>query len=278
MPLRKRKRAIAVIEMHGVIGRDIKETEYSELLRKVQNDKRYGGLLLDIDSPGGSASGSDSLYLAVRQVASKKPVLAFIRGTGASGGYYVACGAQRIIASRAALIGSIGVIALRPVLSQMMAKIGVEFSIIKAGRLKDMHGFWRQPTDEEADKWQSLIDESYDLFVSVVAERRGIAKEDVRHLATGELYSTPTATSNGLVDGAGIFDDAVDALRGEMRGRGITVKGKLRWLHPKRPMFRRLGLAGANSAWADVASLTRMLTDGGLYYLSAEAMGFGRWP
>lgn len=278
MPRLRRKKVIAAIEIHGVIGRDVKESEYSAILRKVRDDKRIGGLFIDIDSPGGSASGSDSLYQSVRHVAEKKPVLAFVRGVGASGGYYVACGAHRIFAARAALVGSIGVIALRPVLAQMLEKIGVELTVIKAGHLKDMHGFWRRPTDEEAGKWQSLIDESYELFVSVVVERRRMPDDDVRRVATGELFSAATAVHNKLVDRSGDFYAARDALIEEMRTRGVVVKNKWRWLSPKRSMFQRLGFAGGARSWRQVERLAEALTEGGLYYLSHEAMGCGRWP
>ena len=105
MPFFKRKPGIAVIEMHGVIGTAIKEPEYSKLLENVRNNRKIGALVLDIDSPGGSATASDLIYENVREVARRKPVVAYVRGLGASGGYYIACGAGTIMASRAALVG-----------------------------------------------------------------------------------------------------------------------------------------------------------------------------
>ena len=197
MPFFKRKPGIAVIEMHGVIGTAIKEPEYSKLLENVRNNRKIGALVLDIDSPGGSATASDLIYENVREVARRKPVVAYVRGLGASGGYYIACGAGTIMASRAALVGSIGVIYLRPILQQLFGKLGVEFSVFKAGRLKDMSGFWRMPTDEESDKFQSLIGEMYDLFVSVVTDSRRMTDEQVRELATGEVYTARQARESG---------------------------------------------------------------------------------
>ena len=140
MPLFKRRPGIAVVEMHGVIGAAIREPDYSRILERVANNRKIGALVLDIDSPGGSATASDLLYESVRRVAQRKPVVAYIRGLGASGGYYIACGAGTIMASRAALVGSIGVIYMRPILQQLLNKVGVEISIFKGGHLKDMSG------------------------------------------------------------------------------------------------------------------------------------------
>ena len=98
MAIFKRKPGIAVIEMHGVIGAAIREPEYSQLLERVEQNGKIGALVLDIDSPGGSATASDLLYANVRRVAQRKPVVAYVRGLGASGGYYIACGAGTIMA------------------------------------------------------------------------------------------------------------------------------------------------------------------------------------
>ena len=237
MPFFKRKPGIAVIEMHGVIGTAIKEPEYSRLLENVRNNRKIGALVLDIDSPGGSATASDLIYENVREVARRKPVVAYIRGLGASGGYYIACGAGTIMASRAALVGSIGVIYLRPILQQLFGKLGVEFSVFKAGRLKDMSGFWRMPTDEESDKFQGLISEMYDLFVSVVTDNRRLTDEQVRELATGEVYTARQAQELGLIDRQGGIDDAIAEA---MRLSG--ARRKIRQYRPKRPFMSRFGI------------------------------------
>jgi len=110
-------------------------------------NQRLKALLLDIDSPGGSATGSGVLYRAIQRVAEEKPVYAYVRGMGASGGYYLACAASKAYALPTALAGSIGVIYLRPVLEQLLTKVGVDFSAYKSGGFKDMTGSWRSPTD-----------------------------------------------------------------------------------------------------------------------------------
>lgn len=269
MALFKRQSGIAVIEMHGVIGTAIREPDYSQLLERVAKNGKIGALVLDIDSPGGSAAASDLLYENVRRVAQSKPVVAYVRGLGASGGYYIACGANTIMASRAALIGSIGVIMLRPVLQQLLGKLGVEFSVFKAGRLKDMSGFWRTPTDEEADKFQSLITRMYDLFVSVVTDSRQLTEEQVRELATGEVYTASQAKDLGLIDEQGGFDDAI-AKAMELSG----ARRRIRNYKPKRPFMARLPIRAGAGRLAALDNLAPFLS-GGVYFLEPGLGGFG---
>src|SRR5207249_3005187 len=111
-------------------------------------NKRIKALVIDIDSPGGGAGASEYLYRAVARIARQKPVIAFVRGTGASGAYMVAAAATKIIAVPMAVIGSIGVISMRPMLYEMLSKIGVRMEVNKAGRLKDMFSSFREPTPE----------------------------------------------------------------------------------------------------------------------------------
>ena len=269
MPLFKRTPGIAVIELHGVIGTAIREPEFSRLLERVGNNRKVGALVLDIDSPGGSATASDLLYENVRRVGRKKPVVAYVRGLGASGGYYIACGAGTIMASRAALLGSIGVIYLRPILQQLFGKIGIEFSVFKAGRLKDMSGFWRMPTNEEAEKFQGLIGKMYDLFVSVVADSRRLTNERVREIATGEVYTAAEAEELGLIDRQGGFDEAIAEA---MRQSG--ARRKIRHYRPKRPLMSRLGIGRASSGWLGPNLLSGLMA-GGLYFIEPGFLGSG---
>ena len=113
---------VAVVEMHGVIGSQIRPAPYSRIFEGVARNKSYRALLLDIDSPGGSASASESLHRSIERVAEVKPVYAYVRGMGASGGYYLCCAASRVFALPTAMVGSIGVIFLRPVLEAVAWK------------------------------------------------------------------------------------------------------------------------------------------------------------
>ncbi len=129
---------IAVVELFGAIGTAVRPSVYVPLLESVRKNRRIKAVVLDVDSPGGGAPGSAELYASIRRVASEKPVVAYIRGVGASGAYYASCPAQRIVANPDALVGSIGVILLRPILSQLLQRLGVQMSVSKQGRLKDI--------------------------------------------------------------------------------------------------------------------------------------------
>ena len=255
---------VAVLELHGVIGTQMRIPAYSRILENVAKNKRYRALLVDIDSPGGSAAGSEVLYRGLRRVAESKPVYAYVRGMGASGGYYVACAASRVFALPTALVGSIGVIYLRPVLEQLLGKMGVEFSIFKGGRLKDMSGFWRSPTPEESEKFQGLIDEIYDNFVSVVARSRSLEDSAVRELATGEVMTAARGIDLGLIDQIGDFEDAAAAvaLAGGVR------RPRLKWLQPRRSLGQRLmGKTEAATGAAGLTEVMQRVLSGGIYFL-----------
>ena len=266
MSLFKSKANIAIIEIHGTIGNQIKDTIYASLFEKAARNNKYKTVILDIDSPGGSASASHNLYENIKALSKSKPVIAYIRGLGASGGYYVACGATSIIASRGALVGSIGVIYMRPVIQQLMDKIGIEMNIFKAGANKDMHGFWRQPTDEESDKFRDLISKSYGLFLDVVCENRNISAEEAIQLSTGELFTAQYAKDTNLIDYVGNYYDAINLGRKLSKSKG---KVKIKNIKPKRSLADKLSLFPKQEAYVNILNELQPLTQGGLYYLKS---------
>ena len=260
-----RRASVAIVEIHGVIGNHVKIPEFSRLIDSVAGNQRLKALLLDIDSPGGSATGSEVLYRAIQRVAEEKPVYAYVRGMGASGGYYLACAASKVYALPTALVGSIGVIYLRPVLEQLLSKVGVDFSVYKSGEFKDMTGFWRSPTDRESEKFQELINEIFDNFVTVVAEGRSLDEAKVREIATGEIMTAQKGIGQGLVDEIGDFKDALEAAA-EAGG----CKPTPRWIRPSRSLsqriFARSGFGQRSGGQALIEGLGRMMA-GGIYYL-----------
>ena len=266
MPIRiRRSSSIAVLEVHGVIGNHIKIPEYSRLIHSIATDTRLKALLLDIDSPGGSATGSEVLYREIQRVSEMKPVYAYVRGMAASGGYYLACAATKVYALPTALVGSIGVIYLRPVLEQLLAKIGVEFSVYKSGEFKDMTGFWRAPSDRESEKFQELINEIFDNFVTVVANGRSLEESKVREVATGEVLTAQRGINVGLVDEIGDFKDALEALA--LLG---NCKPSPKWVRPSRSFSQRLlgrtSISGRAARLGLLDGLQRIMA-GGFYYL-----------
>ena len=259
-----KRSGVGVVEISGVIGVGVRIPIYSRLFEGLRTDRRFKAVIVEIDSPGGTASGSELLYHGLLRVAREKPVVAFIRGTGASGCYYISCTAHKIVALPSSLVGSIGVIYLRPVLQQLLQKLGISYSVYKEGRLKDMTGFWRTPTSEEEGKFQGLIDEIYDNFVREVASGRQMEESKVRELATGEIFTGKGARERGLVDELGDFDVALDmaADLGKTRRRPT-------WVRPKRPLFERfVGRIGGPTAMPRIVSELDGLFAGGLYYMA----------
>ncbi len=264
---------VAVVEIHGVIGSQIRSTNYSRVFESIAKNKSHRAMLLDIDSPGGSASASEALHRSIERVAEIKPVFAFIRGMGASGGYYLCCAASQVFAMPTSLVGSIGVIYMRPVLEQLLGRAGVEISIFKGGKYKDMTGFWRSPTSEEAERLQWLIDEIYDNFVQAVVKGRSLPEETVRELATGEVITGQRAVQDGLIDHLGDFTDALDAV-----AEAGKTRPRPKFLQPRRSLSQRLmGRSSTeSSAMTELTGGLQRVLNGGVYYMNPAYMA--GWP
>lgn len=235
MKLSLRRDRVAVIEMFGTIGGDVRSAPHEQLFEEVRKDEAIRALVLDIDSPGGSVPASEYLYHSVLRVAEQKPVIASIRGMGTSGAYLVACAARSIVATPGALIGSIGVISIRPMLQAALGKLGVEVNVTKSGALKDMGAMWRTSTPEEEEKLQCLIDESYDRFVKIVARAKNLDEKLVKELATGEVYWASKALETGLIDELGDLDVAVN-LAAKHAGCPVRIMR----LSPRRNLRQRI--------------------------------------
>ena len=201
---------VAIIRVNGPIGGSGRTLELIELAKRLRESPRVPAVVLDIDSPGGSATASDELFIAFERLAAAKPLVASIRGTGASGAYLAAMAAQRVLTNPNAIVGSIGVIAAGPRLPRLLDRLGVSVSETRAGRLKGMGAPWREETDEERAKEQSVVDAIYEAFVGRVAKGRGMTMERVRELATGEVWLGTEAVALGLVDEIGDLERAVE--------------------------------------------------------------------
>ena len=265
MPMLFRRRSgVGVVEIFGVIGGGARVHEQSRILDSLRRDKRFKAVIVEIDSPGGTAAGSELLYNSLLRVAQEKPVVAYIGGTGASGAYYISCAANRIVALPSSLVGSIGVIYLRPVLQQLLQNLGVSFSVYKSGEFKDMTGFWRSPTSEEEGKFKGLIDEIYGNFIRSVATGRQMDEEKVKEFATGEVFTGRGAQERGLVDELGDFDRALDLASDLGRTRRRPM-----WIRRRRPLMERfVGRVGGPGVAEGIASELERVLMGGLYYMA----------
>jgi protease-4 len=237
---------IAVTEIFGAIGSPQRTAEFGRMMKAIEENKRVRALVVDIDSPGGGAGASEFMHNAIARVAKKKPVVAAVRGMGASGAYMAACGATRIIAVPMALVGSIGVISMRPMLYDALDRIGVRVNVTKSGRLKDMFSSFREPTPEEEQKEQALMDAVYDRFVTMVAEARSLDAAKAREVATGEVFTAAQAQELGLIDGLGDLDEAIDQARSLA---GMTDR-KVMYVRPHRSLRDRL-LGNVSAATVD---------------------------
>jgi protease-4 len=270
---------LVVVDLQGAIGPAIRPLEYARLLMKLREDDSVKGVLLNIDSPGGSAGGSEMLTRAARRLREVKPVVAFVGSIGASGGYMLATAAEHIVAQPSSLVGSIGVIAYRPLVYDALSRIGVRVDVAKAGRLKDMLSPFREASDEERAKEQALLDEMYDVFVDDVARARGLRVEDARAIATGEVYTASQALEHKLIDGVGDLDDAIDWLAARTgaprKVRNMRPRRSLRDMVLSRgtsaPVGGALGMAGAM-----LAEMGQVL-EGGFYYLYTGPTGSSRF-
>src|SRR3989304_5437026 len=163
---------LGVVEFSGILGGGPRLMTYIRLLERLRRSRRVKGVVLEIDSPGGLVTASDYLFTTASRLASQKPLVAFVRGMGASGAYMLASACHKIVALPSALVGSIGVISVRPVVPELLQKLGVKFTVAKGGRLKDAGAFWREPTPEEAQKDQELVLEYYEAFIQKEAQGR----------------------------------------------------------------------------------------------------------
>lgn len=247
---------IAVVEVYGIIGSSVRTGEYIRIFNRLRDDPSVRAVVLDINSPGGSVSASDYLHTGAAKLAAKKPVIAFIRGVGASGAYLLSCAANRTVAIPTAVVGSIGVISVRPVLRDLLQRLGIEVFITKSGPFKDMGYMYREPTEEERRKEQAIVDEFHSHFVEVVAEARHLDPETVRQFATGEIFTARQAHTMGLLDELGDLDRAVDIAM-EMS----KAPRRIAYVRPRLTLRQRLlGATATSLAHAVIGELEQALS------------------
>ncbi|MGH7859641.1 MAG: signal peptide peptidase SppA, partial [Candidatus Binatia bacterium] len=179
-------------------------------LRQASEDDGVAAVILRVDSPGGAVVASDEIARAIARLRGRKPVVASMGDLAASGGYYVASQANRVIANPGSITGSIGVIAVLPNLEGAAEKLGIRPIVIKSGELKDAGSPFRDMTAEERALYQRLLDEAHEQFIDAVASGRGMDTEEVRRLADGRIFSGAQAEASGLVDDLGDLDRAYD--------------------------------------------------------------------
>ena len=190
-------------------ARGASDTNIIAQLDRVAEDEDAVGVILNLETPGGSVVASDSIYRRVLKMKRDGiPVVALMGDVAASGGYYIAAGADEIVARPATWTGSIGVIAMLPNVEKAAAKVGVSVNVLKSGKFKDAGSPFRSMTPDEQALFQTLIDEAYEGFVKVVSDGRKLSIDQVHSLADGRVYSGKQALGLGLIDKLGGEDVA----------------------------------------------------------------------
>lgn len=203
---------VAVLPVHGVIIGDPALVKALDALRK---DDRVKGVILDIDSPGGGTAASEELFVKIRELASKKPVVAQMGTLAASGGYVTAIAADHIIARRNTITGSIGVLFQSMEFSGLFETVGVGVDQITSGPRKGEPSIHKPLSEAGRSALRAVVLDSYDWFVGLVADRRGMDRAEAVALADGRVYSGGQALEAGLVDAIGGEDEAVAWMEAE---------------------------------------------------------------
>ena len=211
----KAKDEIAIVYAEGGIDLDpttgIHSDELVEELTKIQKDENIKAVVLRVNSPGGSAYGSEQIWAAIEEIkAAGKPVVVSMGDLAASGGYYISCNADRIFANPTTLTGSIGIYGMIPNFGGLVTgKLGVTFDGVQTNRYGNFGAFNRAMTPDERNQMQLYIERGYELFTSRCAEGRGMSLEAIKKIAEGRVWDGQTALKVGLVDELGDLDAAV---------------------------------------------------------------------
>ena len=192
-------------------------------LRKLKDDNDVKAVVLRVNSPGGSAFASEQIWHAVKELKTKKPVIVSMGDYAASGGYYISCVADTIVAEPTTLTGSIGIFGIIPNVKGLTDKIGLSYDVVKTNKYADFGNIMRPFNEDERSLLQMMITEGYDTFVSRCAEGRHMTKEAIEKIAEGRVWTGETAKKLGLVDELGGIDKALDIAVAKAGIEGYTV-------------------------------------------------------
>lgn len=200
---------ISVINVEGMIASDQSNDTIVDMLKEAQKDPQIAGVIMQINSPGGSVYASEKIYKEIKKLQEiNKPVYAVMEELAASGGYYISAPCDKIYASNETWTGSIGVIMQSYSLEGLFDEYGIKEQNITTGKMKDAGSPGSDMDDEEKEYFQGLVDSAFGRFVKVVSEGRDMSEKEVRKLADGRVYDGSQALENGLVDKIGDLEDA----------------------------------------------------------------------
>ncbi|MEA3297012.1 MAG: signal peptide peptidase SppA, partial [candidate division Zixibacteria bacterium] len=200
---------IGIVEVFGVID-ETSGRKWIKQIDKWADNKSIKAMVIHINSGGGGVAISQEIYDAINRAREQKPIVAAMASVAASGGYYVACATDRVVANPGTLTGSIGVIVKFHTAGDLLDKIGVKTETVKSGDLKDIFSYARSMTENEKLMLRSVVMDTYEQFVEVVAGGRGMEREEIYPLADGSIFTGLQACNLGLVDTLGGLWEAID--------------------------------------------------------------------
>ena len=217
---------IAVVEIRGVI------TQSSGIIEEIHQyleDEGVKAIILRIDSPGGGVGPSQEIHREILKIKSKKKVVTSMGSVAASGGYYIACASDLIVANPGTITGSIGVLMEFTNIEELFKKIGIKGVVVKSGEHKDIGSPFREMTPDEKKILQEVIDNVHQQFIKAVAEGRKLDRSKVTEIADGRILTGEQAKQLGLVDQIGNLQDAIDTT-----AKMVGIEGKPTILYPRR--------------------------------------------
>jgi protease-4 len=217
---------IGIVEIKGVITQS---AEVIEEIHQYQEDEGVKAIILRIDSPGGGVGPAQEIHREILKVKSKKKVVTSMGSVAASGGYYIACASDLIIANPGTITGSIGVLMQFSNFEELLKKIGIRGVVLKSGEHKDIGSPFREMTPEEKKIMQEVIDNVHQQFIQAVAEGRKLDRAKVVQIADGRIITGEQAKKLGLVDQMGNLQDAIDTT-----AKMVGIEGKPNILYPKK--------------------------------------------
>ncbi len=217
---------IAVVPIRGVIT---DSRGVVDQIKKYRKDSQVKAIILRIDSPGGGTAASQEIYREVQRTVPKKKVVASMGNVAASGGYYVALAANKIVANPATLTGSIGVIMELSNIKELLHKIGISREAVKSGPFKDIGSPVRKMKPEERLLLESVIKNVHQQFIEVVIKGRRLSRAQVEKIADGRIFTGEQARDLGLVDELGSFEDAV-----ELTKKLVGLSGEVKLIFPEK--------------------------------------------
>lgn len=259
---------IAKLFIEGIIQNENQEYNQKWLLETIYNlkdDKQNKGIALVINSPGGAVYEADEIYLALQDYkTSGKPIFVYQTNLAASGGYYISCAANKIFANRNTLTGSIGVITGSSFdITGLLNNLGIKSETIHSGKNKNMFNFNEPVTEEQKQIMQSLSDECYEQFTSIVAMNRNIPIFEVKKIADGRIYTAKQALENGLIDSIDSFENMIKNIEDEyFEGKTLNV---VDFKYKHEPSFKDFLLQGILSN-TELKSIDKIISKNSIQY------------